>query len=59
LGCLRHTATSLLKRAGASDVVAREIVGYETAAVSRTYSQIDMATLRGSIDKLPDLMSGD
>jgi hypothetical protein len=36
-------ATSLLKRAGASDVVAREIVGYETAAVSRTYSHIDMA----------------
>ena len=50
---------SLLKRAGASDVVPREIVGYETAAVSRTYSHIDTATLRGSIDKLPDLMSGD
>jgi integrase len=53
--CLRHTATSLLKRAGASDVVAREIVGHETAAVSRTYSHIDMATLRGAIDKLPDI----
>ena len=53
--CLRHTATTLLKRAGASDVVAREIIGHETAAVSRTYSHIDMATLRASIDKLPDL----
>jgi integrase len=53
--CLRHTATSLLKRAGASDVVAREIVGHESAAVSRTYSHIDTATLRAAIDKLPDI----
>lgn len=53
--CLRHTATTLLKRGGASDVVAREIVGHDTAAVSRTYSHIDTATLRAAIDKLPDL----
>jgi integrase len=53
--CLRHTATTLLKRAGASDVVAREIIGHETAAVSRTYSHIDTATLRTAIDKMPDL----
>jgi integrase len=53
--CLRHTATTLLKRAGASDVVAREIIGHETAAVSRTYSHIDTATLRSAIDKMPDL----
>ena len=53
--CLRHTATSLLKQAGASDVVAREIVGHETAAVSRTYSHIDAATLRAAIDRLPDI----
>jgi integrase len=53
--CLRHTATTLLKRAGASDVVAREIISQETAAVSRTYSHIDTATLRSAIDKMPDL----
>jgi integrase len=53
--CLRHTATTLLKRAGASDVVAREIVGHETAAASRVYSHIDTATLRAAIDKLPDV----
>jgi integrase len=53
--CLRHTATTLLKRAGASDVVAREIIGHDTAAVSRTYSHIDTATLRAAIDKLPDV----
>ena len=53
--CLRHTVTTLLKRAGGSDVVAREIIGHETAAVSRTYSHIDTATLRSAIDKMPDL----
>jgi integrase len=53
--CLRHTATTLLKRAGASDVIAREIIGHETAAVSRTYSHIDTDTLRNAIDKMPDL----
>jgi integrase len=52
--CPRHTATTLLKRAGASDVVAREIIGHKTAAVSRIYSHIDIATLRGAIDKMPD-----
>ena len=56
--CLRHTATTLLKTAGASDVVAREIIGHETAAVSRTYSHIDTATLRTAIDKMPDLTRG-
>lgn len=55
--CLRHTATSLLKRAGASDVIAMEILGHDTAAVSRGYSHIDTATLRVAIDKLPDITS--
>ena len=53
--CLRHTTTTLLKAAGVSDVVAREIVGHETAAVSRTYSHIDASTLRAAIDRLPDI----
>jgi integrase len=53
--CLRHTATTLLKASGVSDAVAREIIGHESAAVSRTYSHIDSATLRAAIDKLPDL----
>jgi integrase len=56
--CLRHTATSLLKRAGASDVVAREIIGHDTASISRIYSHIDVATLRQAIDKLPDVTGG-
>ena len=53
--CLRHTATTLLKSAGVSDAVAREIVGHETAAVSRIYSHIDAPTLRAAIDRLPDI----
>jgi len=53
--CLRHYCTTALKSSGASDVVAREIIGHESAAVSRTYSHIDAATLRAAIDKLPDL----
>lgn len=53
--CLRHTATSLLKNAGVSDVVAREIIGHESEAVSRAYTHIDMSTLTAAMDKLPDL----
>ena len=53
--CFRYTATSLLKRAGVSDVVAREIIGHESAAVSRIYTNIDAPTLRAAINKMPDL----
>jgi integrase len=53
---LRHTATSLLKNAGVSDVVARDIVGHESAAVSRNYTHIDAETKRAALDKLPDLL---
>jgi integrase len=53
--CLRYTTTSLLKRAGVSDVVTREIVGHESAAISRLYTNIDTPTLQAAIAKLPDL----
>jgi integrase len=54
--CLRHTATSLLKNAGVSDVVAREIVGHESEAVSRVYTHIETGTLREAVNKLPDVI---
>lgn len=54
--CLRHTATSLLKNAGVSDVVAREIIGHESEAVSRAYTHIEADTLRAAINKLPDVV---
>ena len=38
---LRHTATSLLKNAGVSEAVARDIIGHESAAISRHYTHID------------------
>jgi integrase len=53
--CFRYTATSLLKRAGVSDAVAREIIGHESAAVSRLYTDIDTPTLQAAFAKMPDL----
>jgi integrase len=53
---LRHYMTSQLKMSGASDSIAREIVGHESAAVSRIYSHIDMQTLRIAVDRIPDVI---
>jgi integrase len=53
--CLRHTATSLLKNAGVSDVVARDIIGHNSAAVSRVYTHIDAETTRKAVEKMPDI----
>ena len=51
---LRHTATSLLKNAGVSDAVARDIIGHESEAISRNYTHIDASTKRAAIAKMPD-----
>jgi integrase len=53
---LRHTATSLLKNAGVSDVVARDIIGHESAAVSANYTHIDAETKRKALDLMPDVL---
>ena len=52
---LRHTATSLLKNAGVSDVIARDIIGHDSVAVSANYTHIDQESKRGALDKLPDV----
>jgi integrase len=52
---LRHTATSMLKNAGVSDAVARDIIGHESPAVSQNYTHIDTETKRNALDKLPDV----
>jgi integrase len=52
---LRHTATSLLKNAGVSEAVARDIIGHESAAISRHYTHIDEETKRKALAKLPDV----
>ena len=53
--CLRHTATSLLKNAGVSDVVARDLIGHESSIVSRNYTHLDTDSKRAAIEKLPEL----
>jgi integrase len=52
---LRHTATTMLKAAGASDVLAREIIGHDSAVVSRGYTHLGTEDLRESINRLPDV----
>lgn len=49
---LRHTATSLLKSAGVSDSIAMAIVGHSSAAVSRSYTHFDDATIRAALEKI-------
>ena len=53
--CLRHTATSMLKNAGVSDAVARDIIGHDSEAISRQYTHIDMTAKRKAIEALPDI----
>lgn len=53
--CLRHTATSLLKNAGASDVIAREIIGHDSEAVSRIYTHIETKSMKKALDAIPDI----
>ena len=52
---LRYNTTSALKSSGVSDSVAMDIVGHETASVSRNYTVIDDAAKRAAINKLPDI----
>jgi integrase len=52
---LRHSAVTMLKAAGVSDVLAREIVGHESAAVSRQYTHLTTDDLRSAMQKLPDV----
>lgn len=52
---LRHTATSWLKNSGVSEVVAMDLIGHESASVSRNYTTIDAATKRAAVDKMPDV----
>jgi integrase len=52
---LRHTQVSLLKSAGVSDAVARDLAGHESAAVSRLYTHIEDKAKREAVNKLPNL----
>jgi len=52
---LRHSAVTLLKAAGVSDFIAREIVGHESAPVSRQYSHLSSEHKRQAMKNLPDV----
>ena len=52
---LRHTSTSLLKAAGVSESVTRDIIGHESAEISRHYTHVEDEAKRTAIDKLPDV----
>jgi integrase len=52
---LRHSAVTMLKAAGVSDFVAREIVGHESAAVSREYTHLSTDDKRAALLRVPDV----
>jgi len=54
---LRHSAVTMLKASGVSDVLAREIVGHESAAISRQYTHLTTDDLRNAMQRLPDVTS--
>jgi integrase len=55
---LRHTATSLLKAAGVSESVTRDIIGHESAEISRHYTHVEESAKRDALAKLPDVTKG-
>src|SRR5437773_1250910 len=54
---LRHSAVTMLKAAGVSDFMAREIVGHESTAVSRQYTHLTTDDKRAAMQRLPDVTS--
>jgi hypothetical protein len=51
-------AVTMLKAAGVSDFIAREIVGHESAAVSRQYTHLSTDDKRAAMRRLPDVTNG-
>ena len=54
---LRHSAVTMLKAAGVSDFMAREIVGHESTAVLRQYTHLTTDDKRAAMQRLPDVTS--
>jgi integrase len=52
---LRYSATSELKRGSASEAVARDLVGHDSAAVSRHYTSVGIAEKREAISRMPSI----
>ena len=45
------------KTAKASEAVAREIIGHDSASVDRGYVHMDPSSMQAALDKLPDVTS--
>jgi integrase len=52
---LRHSAVTMLKAAGVSDFMARELVGHGSAAISRQYTHLTTDDKRAAMQRLPDV----
>jgi len=48
-------AVTMLKAARVSDFITREIVGHESAAVSRQYTHLTTDDKRAAMQRLPDV----
>ena len=55
---LRHSAVTMLKASGLSDVFAKEIVGHDSAAISRQYTHLSTDDLRNAMRRVPDVTKG-
>lgn len=51
----RHTLTTWLKSAGASNALAQMIIGHDSEVVSRGYTHLSAEDTKDSISKLPDV----
>lgn len=55
--CFRHTAVSMMKSAGVSESVVMDLIGHESAAVSRGYTHLDLESKKSALATLPDITS--
>ena len=51
---LRHTMTSLLKATGAGEAVAMDMIGHDSAAISRHYTHTTDTAKASVVSALPD-----
>ncbi len=51
--CLRYTATSLMKSAGANSSVVQDLIGHDSAATSALYTRIDETSKRRAVELIP------
>lgn len=55
---LRHSAVTMLKMAGVGEAVAMDLVGHDSAEISRHYTHVDHATKLDAVNRLPVLTTG-